>query len=457
MTHSQYDAAAQAKFLLVMRQSQLRPLMTTGIGYYGDTTQLHEWLPYFGFAKSEMSLDMIPTSGNSSDDEVENSRQSLASQTDAGASTSTYGEQQDQDDDTDEEALDFDEPTTAFEGTSDGLDDGCSSDIGAYSDISDGLLYHNVMKQLKMTSSDITLSFNTYGAPVFDSSKSSIWPEQVMINELPALTRWQNVMISGVWFSSAHPPMHLSMKRFVEEINEIGKLVWTNSGNVIQSAVHALVGCEDSPARTQVLNSKQFNGYYGCSWCLEQGATIDGPWPGIRALGDACSFLPRHALQISAHRPTRPPDPARVRKGRILRLENRAQSSDLRRHAQWGRRLSLSVRQGRFWDFSTGTPDYKRLKRISEKGIQAAGFEPGCRLFFPQPRTPWHNSLSPMEPTLQEIILAEGIVGESRNEGVVGKPLSAMTVRHLTAPVRRSNDPPPSAANSSLLDAIVKL
>ncbi|KAL1479441.1 hypothetical protein MTO96_051832, partial [Rhipicephalus appendiculatus] len=148
--------------------------------------------------------------------------------------------------------------------------------VGAYSDITDGLLYHSVRKQLKMTWSDITLSFNTDGAPVFDSSKSSIWPVQVMINELPALTRWQNVMISGVWFSSAHPPMHLFMKRFVEEINNIGKLVWTNSGSVIQSAVHALVCCVDSPARAQVLNSKQFNGYYGCSWCLERGATIDG-------------------------------------------------------------------------------------------------------------------------------------------------------------------------------------
>ncbi|XP_075749313.1 uncharacterized protein LOC142814438 [Rhipicephalus microplus] len=29
-------------------------------------------------------------------------------------------------------------------------------------------------------------------------------------------------------------------------------------------------------ARALVLNMKQFNGYYGCSWCLEKGTCVDG-------------------------------------------------------------------------------------------------------------------------------------------------------------------------------------
>lgn len=147
---------------------------------------------------------------------------------------------------------------------------------GVYSDITDGLLYRSIRKQIGMAWSDITLCFNTDGAPVFDSSKSSIWPLQISINELPVLTRWQNIMISGVWFSNVHPPMHLLMKKFVEEVNDIGKIVWSCSGSIIRSAVHAVVCCVDSPARAVILNRKQYNGYFGCSWCLDQGVTIDG-------------------------------------------------------------------------------------------------------------------------------------------------------------------------------------
>lgn len=51
----------------------------------------------------------------------------------------------------------------------------------SYSDITSGEMYKN----LKKTDSDITLSFNTDGVPLFNSSKCSFWPLQIVINELP--------------------------------------------------------------------------------------------------------------------------------------------------------------------------------------------------------------------------------------------------------------------------------
>nr|XP_054928515.1 uncharacterized protein LOC129385659 isoform X2 [Dermacentor andersoni] len=147
---------------------------------------------------------------------------------------------------------------------------------GVFSDITDGSLYRSVRKQINMAWSDITLTYNSDGAPVFDSSKSTIWPIQVMLNELPVLMRWQNVLVSGLWFSRTHPPMHLFMTQFVEEVSKVGTLVWSYAGRTIRSAVHAVVCCVDSPARAAILNSKQFNGYFGCSWCLQQGEVIDG-------------------------------------------------------------------------------------------------------------------------------------------------------------------------------------
>ncbi|KAH9375591.1 hypothetical protein HPB48_004237 [Haemaphysalis longicornis] len=44
---------------------------------------------------------------------------------------------------------------------------------GVYSDITDGYLYRSVRNQLSMAWSDLTLTFNTDGAPVFESSKFS--------------------------------------------------------------------------------------------------------------------------------------------------------------------------------------------------------------------------------------------------------------------------------------------
>ncbi|XP_050027377.2 uncharacterized protein [Dermacentor andersoni] len=147
---------------------------------------------------------------------------------------------------------------------------------GTYSDITDGDLYRSIRKQFNMSWSDLTLCFNTDGAPVFESSKYSIWPIQILLNELPAQVRWQNIAIGALWFSKVHPPMHLFIGKFVEELANIGTLTWSHGGRRIKSAVHAVTCCVDSPARAAVLNMKQFNGYFGCSWCLERGTAVEG-------------------------------------------------------------------------------------------------------------------------------------------------------------------------------------
>ncbi|KAH6926960.1 hypothetical protein HPB50_024297 [Hyalomma asiaticum] len=105
------------------------------------------------------------------------------------------------------------------------------------------------------------------------------------------------------------------------------------------------------------------------------------------------------------------------------------------------------------------TPDYKRLKRILEKGIQAAGFKPDGRLLFTPPRTPRRNSFSPKKPVLQEIILAEDSASESGDENAVGKPPPPKVSRGgRTAPVRKNNRRSPATTKSaSGLGGLVKL
>lgn len=146
---------------------------------------------------------------------------------------------------------------------------------GSYSDLTDGNLYRSIRHKLKMRWSDITVTFNADGAPVFKSSKSSVWPLQFFINELPVQLRWQNVKVAGLWFAKEHPPMHLFLTAFVKEINNIGSVVWSSAGEIIKSSVYVISCCVDTPARAAILNMKRFNSYFGCPWCLERGTPVD--------------------------------------------------------------------------------------------------------------------------------------------------------------------------------------
>ncbi|GBL75888.1 hypothetical protein AVEN_234231-1 [Araneus ventricosus] len=44
----------------------------------------------------------------------------------------------------------------------------------------------------------------------------------------------------------------------------------------VQSRVYTLCGCFNSPARCAVQNMNQFNGYFGCPWCLHPGVLVEG-------------------------------------------------------------------------------------------------------------------------------------------------------------------------------------
>lgn len=126
-----------------------------------------------------------------------------------------------------------------------------------------------------LNENDFTVTINSDWSPVFKSSKSSVWPIQGMLNELPVPLRWNNIIVAALWFAKEHPPVHLFMKAFVEELNNIGTIVWTNAGNVVCSRASAVFCCVDSPARAALLNCKQYNGYYGCSWCLQKGTIVE--------------------------------------------------------------------------------------------------------------------------------------------------------------------------------------
>ncbi|KAH9383003.1 hypothetical protein HPB48_023638 [Haemaphysalis longicornis] len=146
---------------------------------------------------------------------------------------------------------------------------------GFYADVTDGLVYRKARTEQKMRWSDLTVTINSDGSPVFKSSKHSLWPIQVSLNELPPPHCWRNLIVGAIWFQKEHPPPHLFLKTFVDRFRKIGTLTWSFSEQTVRSAVNVVCCCVDSPARAALLNAKQYNGYYGCSWCYQQGKPVE--------------------------------------------------------------------------------------------------------------------------------------------------------------------------------------
>jgi len=137
-------------------------------------------------------------------------------------------------------------------------------------DVYDGKMY----KQLKQKC-DITLQFNCDGAPVFNSSKFSIWPLVCGINELPTALRNCNMMLHTLWFGRVKPCTTTFLQPFVSEITDL----YNNGFRFVKSSVgqeqiinvSATLCISDAPARAMLQDFVQFNGQYGCGFCHHPG------------------------------------------------------------------------------------------------------------------------------------------------------------------------------------------
>ncbi|KAM7291259.1 hypothetical protein ISCGN_027832 [Ixodes scapularis] len=143
-------------------------------------------------------------------------------------------------------------------------------------DITSAAAYKKLRESDVLNWSDLTVTFNTDGSPLYKSSKSSVWPIQFTINELPPRARFEHCVLAGLWFGSSHPNMALFLEKFVEEVNALDSLTWHHNSSTISSKVYALCCCVDAPARAEVRNHSHFNGYFGCPWCLASGEHLEG-------------------------------------------------------------------------------------------------------------------------------------------------------------------------------------
>ncbi|KAH7980328.1 hypothetical protein HPB49_015042 [Dermacentor silvarum] len=124
--------------------------------------------------------------------------------------------------------------------------------------------------------SDLTLTVNTDGSPLYKSSNASIWPIQLSINELPQPHRNANTFLAGLWLGG-NTLIWLFYWEVCESLTDgWGDCVWQHGAVDLISRVYLACVCVDAPARAAVGNQTQFNGCFGCPWCLACGTLQEG-------------------------------------------------------------------------------------------------------------------------------------------------------------------------------------
>ncbi|XP_045913156.1 uncharacterized protein LOC123975596 [Micropterus dolomieu] len=77
---------------------------------------------------------------------------------------------------------------------------------------------------------------------------------------------------------NSEPQMHVFLKPFVDQAKVLATkgVSWRKDGKVVISKVVGVCCCVDSKARPAMQNCTQFNGYFGCGFCLHPGTLVNG-------------------------------------------------------------------------------------------------------------------------------------------------------------------------------------
>ena len=123
---------------------------------------------------------------------------------------------------------------------------------------------------------EIQLVPNIDGAPVFKSSKFSVWPIWVQVFNLPPKLRGaiSNLCLLALWHGKSKPDFAKLLPRSLFEIQSlIDKSLYIDGLGSLKFSVRSIVA--DMPATACVLCMNQFNGYSSCPHCYIKGFSED--------------------------------------------------------------------------------------------------------------------------------------------------------------------------------------
>lgn len=108
-----------------------------------------------------------------------------------------------------------------------------------------GTMYDEKLNDFLSDPCNLTLSISTDGAPVFRSSRRSIWPLFCSVNELPYDIRKENVLLHSLWFGKKKPPVLTLFRPFLAEMDSLhgNGFEWFDNNGLSHLAKVAVILC----------------------------------------------------------------------------------------------------------------------------------------------------------------------------------------------------------------------
>ena len=102
----------------------------------------------------------------------------------------------------------------------------------------------------------------------------TLWPVLMYTISFPPAIRMnaENMMVCALWLGPCKPHMTIlpPVLSKIDKLERDGLKFATQEGDRILKA-KLVAGVFDLPAKAMALNIMQFNGYYGCPYCLDKG------------------------------------------------------------------------------------------------------------------------------------------------------------------------------------------
>lgn len=149
------------------------------------------------------------------------------------------------------------------------------SDENKISDFFDGHIY----QKLKAKFSDsiiLPFNLNVDGGKIFTSSKTSLWPLQLVQLYLPSNIRYlpDNMLVVGLYCGHEKPNLNAIIQPFTEEMSTLFNGLYLKFMDELVHLVPLILFCScDLPARAEMQNRKNC-GYNACSNCEHVGISV---------------------------------------------------------------------------------------------------------------------------------------------------------------------------------------
>lgn len=128
-----------------------------------------------------------------------------------------------------------------------------------------------IQNSLRKNFNLLSLMINSDGICLKKSGTSSVWPLQVICNFLPPEIRFrnENILCVAFFYQQMKPDMLDFCKPFAEEIEQLQTKGFVFRDQVFRAAITCAV--LDLPAKASFQQLIQYNGYFGCGYCMQRG------------------------------------------------------------------------------------------------------------------------------------------------------------------------------------------